>query len=442
MKNRLFCLCFIIVMFFCSCENKENVDLTEITTVNVKEVKLEKLNQDLSTFGSISYSLKNDVTTQVAGSIISMNVKEGDSVKKGKILAKLKNVQLDIQVAQAKNDLDSAKAALIMAESKLQDSKLNIESRLLNLEKQILQIQQQELELKEAELNLEKSKELLNVGGITQANFDREEISFNSKKTSLAILKKDFESNSLGFRDEDLIINGILPSSNKETKRLQLIDLNTRTSKAELISTKAALANAEKNLDLMKALEKELLIIAPCDGVIGANYFEKGEYVSENEKIFTVMEVDNVHAIFNIHEDEISYFSKGSFLEIEIPSLKYKEKTTILEISPVVDSQSGNFSVKANVKNKDGLIRPGMFVKCYVNKNDSKNYPVIMETSLLNNSENTAEVFICINDLLVKKNIKIIEKKDGKVWIEGLKVGDLVVDNPSPFLKEGCNVKY
>ena len=47
MKNRLFCLCFIIVMFFCSCENKENVDLTEITTVNVKEVKLEKLKADI-----------------------------------------------------------------------------------------------------------------------------------------------------------------------------------------------------------------------------------------------------------------------------------------------------------------------------------------------------------------------------------------------------------
>ena len=50
-------------------------------------------------------------------------------------------------------------------------------------------------------------------------------------------------------------------------------------------------------------------------------------------------------------------------------------------------------------------------------------------------------MFIIHQGRVVKKDVEVLGKSDGMIWIsEGLQAGDLIVDNPSPFLKEGQDV--
>ena len=79
---------------------------------------------------------------------------------------------------------------------------------------------------------------------------------------------------------------------------------------------------------------------------MGGHYFEKGEHVSENEKLFTLIEVEKVHGIFSVQENDICDIDEKSIVEIEIPALNKKINSRIYEISPMADSQTGNFTIK------------------------------------------------------------------------------------------------
>jgi membrane fusion protein (multidrug efflux system) len=237
---------------------------------------------------------------------------------------------------------------------------------------------------------------------------------------------------------------GILISADPDERKMQFIDLNTRTARAEAEAAEAALRNAQKNLDASAKLIEELTVRSTVSGILGALYLENGEFAGRNEKLATVMDISKVLGVFFVQEQDIRHLLPGSPLSIDIPSLGLAFNTGITEISPVADPQSGNFSVKAELPNDDGRIKPGMFIKCRIPRGDGEQYPAIPETSLLqNDSGEEGQVFCVINGIAVLREIKIRAKKEGVLWIaSGLKEGDMVIDKPSPYLKEGRYVEY
>lgn len=437
----------ILILFstlFLSCRNKNDVKIDSSNLSVVKTVKIEnrKLNDDLNSFGTISYKTKNNVCVLVEGTLEKLYVKEGDYVSEGQKLAKLRNVQLEIQKEQAENSLEAAKVALYQAEINLQEEKLNVESRLISLEKSAYSLEQAKLELEEAKTNLENNRQLLDVGGITESSFRSMEISLKSKETDCIVKEKEMEISKLGLRDEDLIANGFVISANQEEKKNQFIELNTRNAFANVKTQKAQVSSSEKNLTSIEKLIDELNIKAPVSGIVGILYFENGEYVPENEKLLTLMDISEVNAVFSIQEQDIQFFHIGDFLTVNLPSINKSFNTKISEISPIADSTSGNFTVKALLPNKDTIIKPGMFVKCSVQRNEKKIYPCIPETAIINKEGEKAFVFVVVKGFLVIKEISIKTQKDGYVWIEsGLKDSDILVNKPSPFLREGEKVE-
>jgi len=79
-----------------------------------------------------------------------------------------------------------------------------------------------------------------------------------------------------------------------------------------------------------------------------------------------------------------------------------------------------------------------MFIKCAIPRIQDTSYPAIPETALLKTSGAGGSVFCIVNGFAVLKQIQIQAQKDGMVWVSsGLSAGDVVIDKPSPFLKEG-----
>ena len=419
----------------------------KILSVERVEVLSSKLLQDISSFGTISYSGKNDVTVQVEGVLKKLHVKEGDTVQAGQVLAQVENIQLEIQRQQGETALNSAIAGVNLAKTRLEEGRLAVESSLLNLEKLHLQLEHQQLELEEAQLELEKQEKLLELGGITEAAYRSQQVALEGQRAAYEIACKELESQSLGFRDEDLLEQGIEPAQDQMLRRQQLIDLNTRTLAAELVSAQANLESAEKNLRSIQELLSHLVILSPKSGVVAAKYFEQGEFLAENEKLLTIMDVNQVHAVFSIQEQDMGYFQLGSAVEVEVPALGLKTMAPVAEISPMADPQSGNFTLKSYLSNENKSIKPGMFVKCLLPR-DSAHYPAIPESALVAETGGragdgwTGTVFLIHENRAIKQEVNLLEKSDGMVWIShGLTEGQWVVNNPSPFLKEGQSIE-
>jgi multidrug efflux pump subunit AcrA (membrane-fusion protein) len=401
------------------------------------------LHDKLSSFGTITYRIKNDITTQVEGTIASLSVKEGDQVKTGQPLARLRNLELEARKEQYGNALDAAGAKANIVRAGMREARLAVEARILSLAKGEYSLAQQELEFAEAAGSLEKQRELLGLGGLTSAAFRSMEVSLSAREAGIAVLKKDIEITRLGLRDEDLAAAGFEPSADPAEKIRQFIELNTRGAAAELEAAEAELRSAEKNLESVKRLMEELTIRSTVSGLVGALYFENGEHVPQNEKFATVMDTAGVFALFYIQEQDMIRFTEGAAAEIEIPSLGRKLQAKLDEISPMADPQSGNFSVKASLPNPDLSIKPGMFIKCLVPRTEELLLPAIPETALLTDKGGTDYVFCAAKSAAVIRTVKVHSRRDGMLWIEeGLAEGDMVIDKPSPFLKEGVPVEY
>ena len=426
-----------------SCKKESPITWEEqVSTVETVQAELSAYTDELTSFGTISYKTKNDVTVLVSGTIQNLYYREGAAVQKGTVLAKLRNVQLEIQHEQALNSIESAKAAVQNAQAKKWDTALGIENRLLALSRSDMQIRQKQQEIEKQQEKYTLQKELFDIGGVTESALNDLAFSLQTQKTALEIMEKERESASIGLRDEDLLKQGIIPSKDPAKKISQLIDLNSQSIYAEISGAEAQLNNAYKNLHSSEKLMEELILTAPATGIIGARYYEQGEYVKENEKVFTVIDTSIVSAVFSIQEQDIVFFNQGSTLTVSVQSLNRTVNTVISEISPMADPQSGNFTVKADIQNPDNGIKPGMFVKCIIPRKPAEKMITLPENALVKKTGNKASVFIVINGRLVSRELTLADQKDGILWIsDGLKENEQIVLNPSPFFQEGEYVR-
>lgn len=441
---RRFSFIFFWLIFITSCEKKESLQKdTYIQPTEVEVVKIEKDDyvENLNSFGTISYNFKNNITCLQSGQIYYFPHKEGDYIKKGQIIAKLKNIQLDFQKDQYINTLTSAKASLEITKNQLREQELSVESALILLEKAKLNIEQKELELELQRENLKTKEELHAIGGVTESALKQIKISVKSLETDIAILKKELEISMLGYRDQDLLNAGyIIPIDLNEKKKL-IIELNTLSIVTQIKAAEAEVKNAETALSSINKLIDELVITSPLSGVLGSKSYELGEFVKENESIATIMDISNVYGVINIQEKDIVNYSVGSNIEIEIPSLSRKINTKISEISPYADPQSGNFSVKAKIENKDNIIKPGMFIKCNLKQANTTTLYKLPESTLISKSNDVGLVFYVNNGFVIQQSINIKHLKDGFVWFDSeLNENDYIINNPSPFLREGQSV--
>jgi multidrug efflux pump subunit AcrA (membrane-fusion protein) len=402
------------------------------------------LRDELASFGTISYKAKNDITVQVEGTIAEILAREGEWVNRGAPVARLKNVQLEIQKDQAAISLEQARTGLSLTRTRLREARLGAESRFLSVERQKFNLAQKELELEEARLSLRNRRELWEMGGLTNAAYRNLELAVLSLEAEINMVKKDLEIATLGLREEDLEEAGIAAAEDGEERREQFIVLNTRSARADVEAAEANLRNAEKSLDSVTRLMEELTIRSAVAGVMGALYFENGEFAGRNEKLATVMDISRVCGVFFVQEQDIRDIRTGAPLSIDIPSLGLAFDAGITEISPAADPQSGNFSVKTEFPNSENRIRPGMFVKCRIPRSQGESLPVIPESSLLRrDSGETGQVFCAANGIAVLREVRVRARREGLVWISsGIEEGDMVIDKPSPYLREGLYVEY
>lgn len=92
----------------------------EIILVTTEKVEKRTITQTVAATGTIEPEFKVVITPEVTGEIIELPVKEGDQVKKGQLLIRIKGDQYKAQKEQLEAGLQSAKASLKIREAELQ----------------------------------------------------------------------------------------------------------------------------------------------------------------------------------------------------------------------------------------------------------------------------------------------------------------------------------
>ncbi len=113
-------------------------------------------------------------------------------------------------------------------------------------------------------------------------------------------------------------------------------------------------------------------IYANVSGIITEKMVEEGNHVGEGEPLFKISNLYTVWAEFDIYEKQISLINIGD--EIKITSNAAPMDTisaTVSFIGPVLNSSTRTITIRAELENKSGNLKPGMFLTGIVT-NDSK----------------------------------------------------------------------
>ncbi len=441
MKKSLICAAAALSLLASSCKksSKEPSDEVEVKTLTAK--KCEE-NVTIETFGAITYKMKNDISSLVDGTIVERNVQEGSIARKGQILLKMKNIQYEIQKAECQNKLNSAQARLKAAQNNLIQEERSVLAKIMSLENAETNLAQKKEEANLLQRNLEKSKRLFDAGGISESALEQMALDAKAAQTEIEVLEKELKMQSLGYNDKDLIFAGIQPSEDDDEKKSQLVDLNTQSARIEIELANVEVQNAERNLESINALMENLTVRAERDGIVGAVYFERGERVTQNQTLMTIIDMEKPYAKVPIQERDLEKIQLGSKALVEINSAKVRQNSAVEFISPMADSESGNFFVKIPVNNSDEKIRLGMFAKCLIETKASGEFFALPESALLRRDGNTAFFYCVKNDFIYQKECPIEMEKDGKIFIaSGLKDGEQIIERPKSTLKEGLRVK-
>lgn len=107
-----------------------------------------------------------------------------------------------------------------------------------------------------------------------------------------------------------------------------------------------------------------LTIYAPDDGIVIQKHAKEGMYVNTGTKIYTIADLDRVWVMLDAYESDLQWLRFAQPVEFTTqayPGATFKGK--IAFISPVLNEGQRTVSVRVNVDNTDGRLKPGMFVR-------------------------------------------------------------------------------
>jgi len=444
------CACVVLVLAACVRQPEKPARApgpAPVTSVRMIVAKKEALTPELASFGSISYRSKADIATTVDGTVEKLAADEGDHVKAGQVLARLENIQLTIRNSQAESTLASAQAAVELARAQLWAGQQQVEARLLSLRKTQLEIDRKKREAEELRATLANREQLFKVDGISEEQLHSLRLQVQSAQTDYDSLLTDYLINSIGLRDQDIRSAGLAVPGAEQERTALLVRINTQTLQAQLDSALAGLQVARSDLQAAHALVEELTVRSPVAGIIGVRQVGVGERLRAADKLFTLIDDAQVYAVFLVAENRAMTLSEGMPVEVEVPaqgSRVYKASISI--ISPLLDPQSGNLTIRALLPNQDGALKPGLFIRVKVRTGAARQSILLPSSAFVSRSGADGAVFLVRGGRCFRQAVVIRPEAEGqgsgKIEVAGgIAVGDRVVDEPSPVLQDGGEVR-
>ncbi len=198
---------------------------------------------------------------------------------------------------------------------------------------------------------------------------------------------------------------------------------------------------AQADSELMAARSGKATIRAPFSGTIGLRSVSVGDYVKEGQDLVNLESLDPLKVDFRVPELALSQLRDGQLLQITLDALPDKAYDgKVVAINPLIDANGRAISIRAQVANKDGRLRPGMFARVRLFTSVARETIVVPEEALFPLGEDKY-VYKVVEGKATRQKIDIGQRREGKVEVlAGLDPDDVIVTAGVVKLREGAPV--
>jgi multidrug efflux pump subunit AcrA (membrane-fusion protein) len=272
--------------------------------------------------GSLAPNEQSDVAAETSGKVAAVGVDMGSSVRRGQMIVKLDDADFRIKIQQAQAQLDQAKATLRQNEAKIglrPGQKFNPEN--------VPEVAGAREALDLAEKNLRRYEKLVETGDISRAAYDQQK----SQRDQLA-------------------------------EQYQGLIHQAQQNYAAVANAQAAVDAALTQVSLAKRNLGYTVVVSPMAGYVSDRPADVGEYVSPQQKVATVVNLNPLRVRIDIPEQAISQIHVGESVSVSVAA--YPDRSfsgRVARVSPSVTTASRTLTVEADVENPKAELKPGQF---------------------------------------------------------------------------------
>lgn len=429
-------------------------DLTKLTV----PVAARDITVRITASGKIQPIQSVNISPKSSGLLAELNVEQGQTVKKGQIIARMDNSEIKMRIIQYKANLEQAKAQLAeslagsrpeeIAQGKARVAQAQAQLAIIREGNRLQEIQQAQAQVDSAkaaveltESRLKRYQDLAKNGAISQDSLEQY-ISENRKaKANLEEAQKRLSLLKIGNRNQDIQKQQAIVNQEKEALR----KLENGNRPEEIARLKAAVASAEAQLKQQQVQLEDTIIRAPFAGIITQRYATVGGFVSPAVSASSsasatstsiVALAKGLEVLANVPEVDISQIKQRQKVEITVdayPDEIFQGQVRLIAPEAVVEQNVTSFQVRVTVNKGSEKLRSGMNVSEVTFLGNNIQNALLIPQELIVTRKGKTGVW-----LLGEKNqpefnlVKIGANIDNEVQVlDGLKAGDRIfIDLP------------
>lgn len=303
--------------------------------VDVLIAEPRPVNSIIEVNGTVVANEFTEIRPEVSGRLTFLNIPEGSAVAQGTVLARMNAADLSAQLARSKVQLDLA------------------------------------------EKTADRYRQLLDVNGINQSDYDIAVNQVNSLKADMAYTQT-------------------------------LID--------------------------------KTIIKAPFSGVLGLRQVSPGAYVTPSTVLATIQQTNQVKIDFTLPETYGSIIKKGLIVEVETDAIKEERgRAMVVATEPGANTDTRNLKVRAILQGAKP--NPGGFVKVFIDEGKTRSSVKVPANAIIPDDKNNQLVVVKggkANFVNVRTGVR---ESDMIEILDGVNTGDSVVVSGVLFVRPKSNVK-
>ncbi len=199
---------------------------------------------------------------------------------------------------------------------------------------------------------------------------------------------------------------------------------------------------AQAAVALVEAKLAKTEIKAPFSGLIGLRVVSVGDYVKEGADLVNLESIDPLKVDFRVPETFLRQVQVGQAIEVALDALPGKVYDgKVIALNPLVDAAGRAIVIRAQVKNQDAALRPGMFARVKLITRAEREALVLPEEALVPQGTDQF-VFRIVDGKATRVKVETGQRRDGKVEVvRGVDKGDVVVTAGQQRLRDGAPVR-
>ena len=355
MRVGLLSVLAVQVVFFMSlgCVKKEEVAKKKrefSLPVQIGRIIIKDVTDQVRTVGNIRAEQRVIINSEVAGKVTKVEVREGDIVKSGDLLARIDSREYELEVEELEAELSAAKEEFKKAIEGLRPEEK---------EKLLARVRVNESAFDLAIKEQDRFQKLVKDGVTAQSILDEVNDRVQQAKEKLRESRATFEA-AKQSRQED--IQQLRAEGEGIVKRLEMAQLNF----------------------------SKTLIHAPFDGVIVHKKIEEGAFLKVGSPVFEMISSSRLKAVLEIPQSYRNKLKKLKGIDFWVKELGLKFKQGgKLRVIPDADIYSGNIRAQMELHRPNRALFPGLTLVGMMNFGVRKNVMHVPSVALVISEKGT-----------------------------------------------------